>query len=75
MKIGNLIRDLGIEIGDLRGQDYNRAGNKSRKKVVYCPEYLNWMIKPYMFTFLTTALILWLPNLVFSKSAKFNGYY
>ena len=75
MQIVNLIRGLGIEISDLRGQGYDGAGNMSGKKGVYRPKLSKWMIKPYMFTVLITDLILWLPKLAFSKSAKFNGCY
>ena len=32
MKIINVIRDLGLEIGNLRGQGYNGAGNIAGKK-------------------------------------------
>ena len=40
LKIVNVIRDLGLEIGNLRGQGYDGAGNMTgKKKVVYHPEF------------------------------------
>ena len=39
LKIVNVIRDLGLEIGNLRGQAYGGAGITVGKKVVYCPEF------------------------------------
>ena len=39
LKIVNVIRDLGLEISNLRGHGYYRAGNMTEKKVVYRPEF------------------------------------
>ena len=39
LKIVNVIRNLGLEISNLRGQGYNGAGNMAGKKVVYHPEF------------------------------------
>ena len=39
LKIVNVIRDLFLEIGNLRGQGYDGAGNMAGKKVVYHREF------------------------------------
>ena len=39
LKIVNVIRDLGLEIGNLRGQGYDGAGNMAGKKLVYHREF------------------------------------
>ena len=39
LKIVNVIRDLGLEIGNLRGQGYDGAGNMAGKKVVHHREF------------------------------------
>ena len=39
LKIVNVIRNLGLEIGNLRGQGYDGAVNMAGKKVVYRPEF------------------------------------
>ena len=39
LKIVNVIRNLGLEISNLRGQGYDGAGTMAGKKVVYCPEF------------------------------------
>ena len=39
LKIVNAIRNLGLEISNLRGQGYDGAGTMAGKKVVYCPEF------------------------------------
>ena len=39
LKIVNVIRDLGLEIGNLRGQGYDGAGNMTGKKVMYHREF------------------------------------
>ena len=39
LKIINVIRNLGLEIGNLRGQGFDGAGKVAWKKVVYRPEF------------------------------------
>ena len=70
LKIVNVIRNLGLETSNLRGQGHDGAGNMAGEKSGVSSRILKLNDKALYFHCSNHRL-----SLVIAKSAKFNGYY